>query len=107
MCTSQRELDRCRGYRSGAAGTSRAHQLRAAIGELKFVDETVATSVAEDLGSVERQLKREDPPRGVARELLTSARHTLEGAAGGGVAEHADKLADVYELFDRAISALS
>lgn len=82
-------------------------QLRAAIGELEFVDEAVTASVAEDLDSVERQLNRENPPRAVARELLTSARHTLEGAAGGVVAEHADKVGNALELFDRVITSLS
>jgi hypothetical protein len=82
-------------------------QLRAAIAELEFVDDAIASDVAEDVAAAERQLERQEPRRGVARELLASVRHTLEGAAGGALAEHADKLEEVYDLLDRAIGALS
>ena len=38
--------------------------------------------------------------------LLTSIRHTLEGAGGGVLAEHADKIGDLVEKIDHVTGAL-
>lgn len=81
-------------------------ELRTAIGELEFVDEGAATDADADLDSLESQLGRSEPRPRMIRELLTSVRHTLEGAGGGVVAEHADKIADLISKIDQVRDGL-
>jgi hypothetical protein len=81
-------------------------ELRAAIAELEFTDETTSRDVTADLDSLESQLRRSTPKTSMIRELLTSVRHTLEGAGGGVLAEHADKIGDLVEKIEHVTRAL-
>jgi hypothetical protein len=47
-----------------------------------------------------------EPSWSPAVALLTSVRHTLEGAGGGILAEHADQIGDLVEKIDHATCAL-
>jgi hypothetical protein len=81
-------------------------ELRAAIAELEFEDETTV-DVTADLNSLESQLGKSAPKPSVIRELLTSVRHTLEGAGGGVLAEHADKIGNLVEKIDHITRVLT
>jgi hypothetical protein len=80
-------------------------ELRMAIAELEFEEETKG-DVTADLDALESQLGKSAPKPPLIRELLTSVRHTLEGAGGGVLAEHADKIGDLVEKIDHVTGAL-
>jgi hypothetical protein len=80
-------------------------ELRVAIADLEFEDATAA-DVNADLDSLESQLGKSTTKPSIIRELLTSVRHTLEGAGGGILAEHADKIGDLVGRIDHVTRAL-
>jgi hypothetical protein len=80
-------------------------ELRAAIAELEFGDETTS-DVTADLDSLERQLERSAPKPTIIRELLTSLRHTLESASGGVLVEHADKIGELVVKIEQVARSL-
>jgi hypothetical protein len=80
-------------------------ELRTAIAELEFEEERKG-DVTADLDALESQLAKSAPKPSLIRELLTSVRHALEGAGGGVLAEHADKIGELVEKIDHVTGAL-
>jgi hypothetical protein len=64
------------------------------------------TDVTADLEALESQLGKSAPKTSLIRELLTSVRHTIEGASGGVLAEHSEKIGDLVEKVEHLMREL-